>query len=78
MNRLLGRTQHHSDIMVKNQEVILGTDKKSQKVHKLKNQYARELLKISVQARKLGREAEKLSVIADTAYRIAKATGGVS
>lgn len=77
INRLLGRNKEHSDIMDKNQEVILGTDKKSQQVHNMKNQYTKELLKISSQAKKVGKEAEKLTVMIDTAYMIAKSTGNM-
>lgn len=58
--------------MVKILNSIFGYERKSTKIHSQKNQFAREMLAVSVQARKLNRLIEST-----TAYRIANATGRI-
>ena len=52
---------------------ILGYDRKSEIIHDQKNRFAREMLQISVESRRLNRLIEN-----STAYRIAQATGRIS
>jgi len=79
MRRIFGKNEQvrHDDVMKKSQQVVMGTDPKSQTVHRLKNNYTKELLKISKQAKRVQKESEKLVKIVDTAYHIAKVTGNM-
>lgn len=58
--------------MVKLWNKLLGYDRKATTIHSQKNKYAREMLEVSVQAKRLNQLIEN-----STAFRIAQATGRI-
>lgn len=77
LNLLFGIRNDTKSAKQSAQEVVEKTEQLQQEVHREKNKYTADLLKIQKQARIVKRETEKLIQITDTAYYIAKATGGL-